>query len=578
MKCKFSRQFSVARGSWIMAATALTGGCAPGVGGEAPEGTNVSAYTGVVPARPSLPAYLLPPTPADFELVSSGSGRCVDIASYSMDNGGYVHQWDCHRGWNQRWRLRPVGAGGAGEYELYSAGSDKCLGVSYWSTAPGAPVTQYQCLGAANQHFRVAAVGDGLYEFRAAHSGLCLSIAHDTSGGPNERNGVRITQEACNADWRQRFALRRMERVTRRALLVLMENEGYVAGIPNTAPHQVATALRATCGDFALNLNGPQTAQDAINASRAAIDAAVQNARCADPASWRVSLGGCATTGCPLRCTTVCTAPSATCGAFRVSTASAADAIRQVQGAIDAAARNAPCALPDRWTLTVTSATTITVSDMVRAVARPAVDAVAEAAGRVTLALSGVRARYDDSAVLSNGDFNRARILQELDRMSRDARVDVHVLAHGGRDGFGPGDAMTAAAVRDLRNIPGLELGAVYQQNCYGGALVSAWRTAGARAVSGTPGINYMPANYAAFLTRWSAGQTFGDAVAFGYSDQLAIYRALYGFVDMYDESRSDAERRPPQVDLSGRLDTSDEVSGSQPLVGGDGSIRIDGL
>ena len=96
--------------------------------------------------------------------------------------------------------------------------------------------------------------------------------------------------------------------------------------------------------------------------------------------------------------------------------------------------------------------------------------------------------------------------------------------------------------------------------------------------MSGTPGINYMPANYAAFLTRWSAGQTFGDAVAVGYSDQLAIYRALYGVVDMYDESRSDAERRPPQVDLSGRLDTSDEVSGSQPLVGGDGSIRIDGL
>jgi len=40
--------------------------------------------------------------------IAQHSGRCLDVAGKSQNNGAAIHQWDCHWGNNQRWLLERI--------------------------------------------------------------------------------------------------------------------------------------------------------------------------------------------------------------------------------------------------------------------------------------------------------------------------------------------------------------------------------------------------------------------------------------------------------------------------------------
>jgi Ricin-type beta-trefoil lectin domain-like len=88
-----------------------------------------------------------------YALVDTATGKCVDVAGAAGGDGAPVVQWDCHYGDNQTFELRPVtGVDGAGGWVQIVAGhSGKCLDVANVSRDEGAPIQQWECHDAAGE-------------------------------------------------------------------------------------------------------------------------------------------------------------------------------------------------------------------------------------------------------------------------------------------------------------------------------------------------------------------------------------------------------------------------------------------
>lgn len=103
------------------------------------------------------------------------SGKCLDVIGGSHDSGVRTVQWPCRgpSGFNQMWRLNPVGDG---YYQLVAGHSGKCLDVVGGQVADGAHTQQWQCLNQPNQHWRFEYADSGLYKIVARHSRKCLTV------------------------------------------------------------------------------------------------------------------------------------------------------------------------------------------------------------------------------------------------------------------------------------------------------------------------------------------------------------------------------------------------------------------
>lgn len=99
--------------------------------------------------------------PTGTALVSSASGRCLDVPGSATANGTGLAIWDCHSGANQTWT--PT------DGTLRSLG--KCLDAPTNATA-GTRVQLWDCNGGNNQQWTHQ--GDGT--IRGVRSGLCLDV------------------------------------------------------------------------------------------------------------------------------------------------------------------------------------------------------------------------------------------------------------------------------------------------------------------------------------------------------------------------------------------------------------------
>jgi alpha-galactosidase len=99
--------------------------------------------------------------PTGTALVSSASGRCLDVPNSATANGTGLAIWDCHSGANQTWT--PT------DGTLRSLG--KCLDAPANATA-GTRVQLWDCNGGNNQQWTYP--GDGT--IRGVRSGLCLDV------------------------------------------------------------------------------------------------------------------------------------------------------------------------------------------------------------------------------------------------------------------------------------------------------------------------------------------------------------------------------------------------------------------
>ena len=131
------------------------------------------------------------PDPGDASPIRGAqSGRCLDVAGQSQNNGSAVQLWDCHNGANQQWTSTT-----AGELRVYGG---KCLDAEGGATSAGTRVIIWDCHGGANQRWNVNASGT----ITSAQSGLCL----DASGN-GTANGTAVVLWTCNGGANQRWTL-----------------------------------------------------------------------------------------------------------------------------------------------------------------------------------------------------------------------------------------------------------------------------------------------------------------------------------------------------------------------------------
>lgn len=143
---------------------------------------SVTAQPGALPPDPRMDLH--------FNVKIAQSGKCLDVVGGFTDSGVQAVQWPCRvRGYNQMWRLNPVGGG---FYQLVVLHSGKCLDVTGGSLADGARAQQWQCLNQQNQYWRFEMAGNGFYRIIAAHSRKCLSAIIGETG-----DGAGIYQFPC---------------------------------------------------------------------------------------------------------------------------------------------------------------------------------------------------------------------------------------------------------------------------------------------------------------------------------------------------------------------------------------------
>jgi hypothetical protein len=158
-------------------------------------------YAPVRPASIPTPTGAVVPEPAAlYEIVARQSGKCIDVAAKSGQDGGKVLQWGCHGGANQQWRIE---AAGDGYSRLIAQHSGKCLDVDGWSVADGVQLQQWACHGGENQQWALESLGDGYFSLVGRHSGRAV----DVSGGSQE-NGAAIIQYSPHGGANQQWVLR----------------------------------------------------------------------------------------------------------------------------------------------------------------------------------------------------------------------------------------------------------------------------------------------------------------------------------------------------------------------------------
>ncbi|MEX2431367.1 MAG: RICIN domain-containing protein [Dehalococcoidia bacterium] len=90
-----------------------------------------------------------------FAIVSRHSGKALDVAEYKTENGGWVHQWGWNGTDNQQWRIEPLEDG---TYHVIARHSGNVLDVVESSALDGAQVYQWQWTGADNQRWLLETV------------------------------------------------------------------------------------------------------------------------------------------------------------------------------------------------------------------------------------------------------------------------------------------------------------------------------------------------------------------------------------------------------------------------------------
>ena len=140
--------------------------------------------------------YRLLPT----HIPSGTPARCVDVTGVSQEAGADIIQWSCNGQANQLFNFTHLGSG---IYEVRAVHSNLCMSVADDSAADGADVVQLTCTGAAGQRWLVRPVSgqSGVYELLAqTGSSRCLDVF-----GQGTPEGTDVIQWVCNGGGNQRF-------------------------------------------------------------------------------------------------------------------------------------------------------------------------------------------------------------------------------------------------------------------------------------------------------------------------------------------------------------------------------------
>lgn len=137
-------------------------------------------------------------TNAWYVVVNRNSGKALDVAGASSEDGAALTQWGRYDGTNQQFQFVDSGDG---YYRLKARHSGKVLDVSSWSTADNAAIHQWSDHGGVNQQFRLADSPDGYVRLINRNSGKAVEVP-----GFSSADGTGVVQYSdlggVNQQWK----------------------------------------------------------------------------------------------------------------------------------------------------------------------------------------------------------------------------------------------------------------------------------------------------------------------------------------------------------------------------------------
>ncbi len=125
---------------------------------------------------------------------ASGCSSALDVYGMSTEDGGNVCEWSYWGGSGQSWVLESALESAAvteGEYYIKNVNSGKYLDVANSSADNGANIQQWEFNGCAAQTFKIQSAGNGYYALLTGASGYTKSV--DVLNGSTD-NGANIDQ------------------------------------------------------------------------------------------------------------------------------------------------------------------------------------------------------------------------------------------------------------------------------------------------------------------------------------------------------------------------------------------------
>ena len=164
-----------------------------------------------------------------------------------------------------------------------------------------------------------------------------------------------------------------------------------------------------------------------------------------------------------------------------------------------------------------------------------ALDFWSEYGARALLSVLGAERHWQQIRILEDQRARPEELLSTLVGISQRTVVDLLVLAHGSPEGAvgWQGACLNQAFLDELQAVRvgsglSVHLGCVYTIACHSAHQADAWLAAGAQAVNGICGENWLPVpTLPLFLARWQTGATFGEAVLAAHLRTLRWARTL---------------------------------------------------
>jgi pectate lyase len=185
-----------------------------------------------------LPAHAATPTNGGvYTLAVGASGKCLEVAGGSADNGALLQQATCAAGsTRQQWRVVASSAGGS---NLVNVGSTRCADVPS-GTGSGAQLQQWGCGDGTkvNQRFSfsASAAASGKFTVTGAATGLCVSDRDGSTAGNNP-----IIQEACSDVARMQWLFNEVGGNPQPGVPYSNVPEGFAQGVTGGAGGQTVT-------------------------------------------------------------------------------------------------------------------------------------------------------------------------------------------------------------------------------------------------------------------------------------------------------------------------------------------------
>ncbi|WP_052685347.1 RICIN domain-containing protein [Lentzea aerocolonigenes] len=134
---------------------------------------------------------------AYYKLVNRASGKALDTAQASLQDGADLVQWPDNGGAGQQWHVTDTGGG---YRTLFNRNSGRVLSIWGTSTADNARAVQWVENAGADQQWQLVPVG-AYYRLVARHSGNALSVL-DGSGSDGAQIVQRPYSGALDQQWR----------------------------------------------------------------------------------------------------------------------------------------------------------------------------------------------------------------------------------------------------------------------------------------------------------------------------------------------------------------------------------------